>query len=106
MNTLDQKIQDQINNGFQIGSAEVFVDQNEWRSYMNLKPQGSSFMQKMYASVINGEVIGLHFSPRKAISAIINELESCDYEENESITNFKKAFNVNDNDDEDEGETK
>lgn len=92
MNTLNQKIQDQINNGFQIGSAEVFVDQNEWRNYMGLEERGSSMMQKMYASVINGEVIGLHFSPRKAISTIINELD--DYEENESIANFKKAFNV------------
>lgn len=92
MNTLDQKIQDQINNGFQIGSAEVFVDQNEWRNYMGLEERPSSMMQKMYASVINGEVIGLHFSPRKAISTIINELD--DYEENESIANFKKAFNV------------
>ena len=92
MNTLDQKIQNQINNGFQIGSAEVFVDQNEWRNYMGLEERSSSMMQKMYASVINGEVIGLHFSPRKAISAIINELD--EYEENESIANFKKAFNV------------
>ena len=68
----EAKIESQVNLN-KDGIYEVFVNQGEYRSYMNLSSEKSNMMQKMFAVVYSGEVIGISLERGRAIRNLLDE---------------------------------